>query len=508
MVLYGPIYDIAIIGGGINGAAIARDAAGRGLSVFLCEQDDLAGATSSASTKLIHGGLRYLESYAFRLVHEALAEREILLAAAPHIIRPIRFVLPHHRGLRPRWLLRLGLFLYDHLGGRKLLPPTRAIDLTRDPAGAPIRPEYRRGFEYSDCTVDDSRFVVLTAMDARTHGAAIHPRTRCVIAERERDLWRLSLESAETGATSVISARTLVNAAGPWVADVLDHVVHGHARAHVRLVKGSHIVVRRLFDHDRAYIFQNADRRIVFAIPYRGDFTLIGTTDEDYHGDPSDVEADDAEVAYLLAAVGDYFRRPVTEDMVVWAYSGVRPLYDDGATQAQEATRDYVLDLDAGAGQAPVLSVFGGKITTARRLAEHALEKLAPYVKRGKPWTAGASLPGGNFPVDGGADVVRALRAAYPFVTEAHAWRLLSAYGTRAPLFLAGHRSMADLGYVFGVDLTEAEVAWLMQEEWARTPEDVLWRRSKLGLWFTAEQVAVLDRWMAEARQHVELPVA
>jgi glycerol-3-phosphate dehydrogenase len=508
MVLYGPIYDIAIIGGGINGAAIARDAAGRGLSVFLCEQGDLGSATSSASTKLIHGGLRYLERYAFRLVREGLAEREVLLAAAPHVIRPIRFVLPHHRGLRPRWVLQLGLFIYDHLGGRKLLPPSRTLDLAGDPAGAPLRPEYRPGFEYSDCTVDDSRFVVLTAMDARTHGAAIHPRTRCVIAERERDLWRLSLESEETGATSVVSARTLVNAAGPWVSDVLDHVVHGHAHAHVRLVKGSHVIVRRLFDHDRAYVFQNGDRRIVFAIPYREDFTLIGTTDEDYHGDPADVEADDAEVAYLLAAVSDYLRRPVTEDMVVWTYSGVRPLYDDGASRAQEATRDYVLDIETGAGQAPILSVFGGKITTSRRLAEHALEKLAPYLKVGKPWTAGASLPGGNFPVDGGVDVVRALRAAYPFVAEAHARRLVSAYGTRAPLFLSGHRSMADLGHVFGADLTEAEVAWLMQEEWARTPEDVLWRRTKLGLRFTAPQIADLDDWMAEARQHVALPVA
>lgn len=506
--MYGPIYDIAIIGGGINGAAIARDAAGRGLSVFLCEQADLGGATSSASTKLIHGGLRYLERYSFRLVHEGLAEREVLLAAAPHIIRPIRFVLPHHRGLRPRWFLRLGLFIYDHLGGRNALPPTRSLDLSRDPAGEALRPEYRNAFEYSDCTVDDSRFVVLTAMDARTHGAAIHPRTRCLIAERERDLWQLSLESEETGATSRVSARTLVNAAGPWVADVLDHVVHGHAHAHVRLVKGSHVVVHRLFDHDRAYIFQNADRRIVFAIPYRRDFTLIGTTDEDYHGDPGRIEADDAEVAYLLSAVSDYFRRPVTEDMVVWTYSGVRPLYDDGASKAQEATRDYVLDVEAGAGQAPVLSVFGGKITTARRLAEHALEKLAPYLKIGKPWTAGASLPGGNFPIDGGPDVVRALRAAYPFVTEAHAQRLVSAYGTRAPLFLSGTRSMGDLGHVFGVDLTEAEVAWLMQEEWARTPDDVLWRRTKLGLHFTDRQIADLADWMAEAREHVELPVA
>jgi glycerol-3-phosphate dehydrogenase len=505
--VYGPVYDIAIIGGGINGCGIARDAAGRGLSVFLCERGDLAGATSSASTKLIHGGLRYLEHYAFRLVHEGLAEREVLLTAAPHIIRPIRFVLPHHRGLRPRWILRLGLFVYDHLGGRKLLPPTKSLRLAEDVAGRPLRPAYRYGFEYSDCTVDDSRLVVLNAIDARTRGAIISPRTRCVVAEREGELWKLALES-DRGERRTITARALVNAAGPWVADVLTHVVHGTARAQVRLVKGTHIVVRRAFEHDRAYLFQNADGRIVFAIPYQGDFTLIGTTDEDFHGDPGDVVPDTAEVAYLLAAVSEYFRVPVTEDAVVWAYAGVRPLYDDGASKAQEATRDYALELDADRGHAPVLSVFGGKITTHRRLAEHVLEWLGRYLKIGPKWTAGAPLPGGHFPVGGFDDVVRALRAAYPFVGEAHGRRLVASYGTRAQVMLTGTRSRPDLGRTFGADLTEREVAWMIAEEWATTAEDVLWRRSKLGLRFSPGEIAELDAWMTEQRAGVAAPAA
>ena len=361
-----------------------------------------------------------------RLVHESLAEREVLLRAAPHIIHPMRFVLPHHRGLRPRWFLRLGLFVYDHLGGRRILPATRSVRLDTDPVGKPLRPVYRHGFEYSDCTVDDSRLVVLNAIDARTRGASINPRTRCVVAEREGELWKIALEG-EGGARSTITARALVNTAGPWVADVLAHVVHGNARAKVRLVKGTHIVVRRLFEHDRAYLFQNADGRIAFAIPYERDFTLIGTTDEDFHGNPDEVAPDTAEVSYLLAAVSEYLRQPVGEDAVVWAFAGVRPLYDDGASKAQEATRDYVLELDADGGRAPILSVFGGKITTYRRLAEHSLEWLGRYLKIGPKWTASAVLPGGHFPVDGFEDVMRALRAAYPFVGELHARRLVEA---------------------------------------------------------------------------------
>jgi glycerol-3-phosphate dehydrogenase len=504
----GITYDLAVIGGGINGCGIARDAAGRGLSVFLCDEGDLANATSSASTKLIHGGLRYLERYAFRLVRESLAEREVLLRAAPQIIRPMRFILPLHRGLRPRWLLRLGLFVYDHLGGRRVLPAARTIRLDEDPAGRALQSRFKVAFEYSDCTVDDSRLVVLNAVDARARGASINPRLRCVIAEREGQLWKLSLESSETGERSIVTARALVNAAGPWVADVLDHVIHANARAHVRLVKGSHIVVRRVFDHDRAYVFQNADGRIVFAIPYERDFTLIGTTDEDFHGDPADVGADDAEVAYLTATASDYFREPIGEDAIVWTYAGVRPLYDDGASRAHEATRDYVLELDAANAQPPLLSIFGGKLTTYRRLAEHALEWLEPHLPMGKKWTAKASLPGGHFPVNGGPDLVRALRAAYPFVGAVFAERLVRAYGTRAPQILTGARRAADLGRVFGADLTDAEVAWLISEEWARTAEDVLWRRSKLGLRFSPGEAAALETWMVEARQRVGAPAA
>ncbi len=494
------VYDLAIIGGGINGCGIARDAAGRGLSVFLCEQGDLAGATSSASTKLIHGGLRYLEYCAFRLVREALKEREVLLKSAPNIISPMRFVLPHHRGLRPQWMIRLGLFLYDNLGGRKYLPAAKTIDLTHDPAGKPLQPQYKAAFEYSDCWVDDARLVALNAVDARVHGASINPRVRCVVAEREGQTWKLALESSDSGDRFTIRARALVNAAGPWVADVLGHVVHADAKASVRLVKGSHIVVRKLFNHDRAYVFQNADGRIVFAIPYEHDFTLIGTTDDDYHGDPAEAAADTAEIAYLLATVNDYFRVRVTEEQIVWIYSGVRPLYDDGTASAQEATRDYVLELDAENGQPPVLSVFGGKITTYRRLAEHALEWLKRYVPMSGNWTAGAALPGGGFPVGGVTDLARALAAAYPFLSEAHAVRLARAYGTRAQMILSGARSLSDLGRLFGADLTEAEVRYLMTEEWAQTSDDVLWRRSKLGLRFTPAEVTALSIWMSADR--------
>jgi glycerol-3-phosphate dehydrogenase len=498
--LPGNTYDLAIIGGGINGCGIARDAAGRGLSVFLCDQGDLAGATSSSSTKLIHGGLRYLEYYEFRLVREALAEREVLLRAAPHIIRPLRFVLPHHKGLRPRWLLRLGLFLYDHLGGRRILPPTRPLNLARDPAGEPLKPGYRFAFEYSDCWVDDSRLVVLNAVDARAHGASIKPRTRCVAADRQGTGWTLTLEDVSTGELSTISAGAVVNAAGPWVAEVLANVARANSPAAIRLVKGSHIVVKRLFDHDRAYIFQNADKRIVFAIPYEGDFTLIGTTDIDYHGDPAHQEIEENEIAYLLAAASEYFRAPVTREAIAWTYSGVRALYDDGASSAQEATRDYVLELDAPEGRGPLLSVFGGKITTYRRLAEHALSQLAKHLPTGRPWTAKRALPGGDFAYDGIADLGRSLASSYPFLAEAHLQRLVRTYGTRTVEMIKGARRREDLGRRFGDDLTEAEVSYLMAEEWAETAADVLWRRTKLGLRFNPAEVTVLDQFMAGAR--------
>ena len=493
------VYDLAIIGGGINGCGIARDAAGRGLSVFLCEEGDLGGATSSASTKLIHGGLSRLGRLAFGPLREALRERDLLLAAAPHIVRPMRFVLPHRRGTRPRALIRAGLFLYDHLGGGRRLPRRREVALGGDRRGATLQPDCQTAFEYSDCTVDDSRLVILNAMDARTHGADIRPRVRCVIAEREGTVWRLAME-AESGERYTVTARTLVSAAGPWVADVLNHVVHAHARPRVRMVKGSHIVVPKLYDHDRAYVLQNADGRIVYAIPYQRDFTLIGTTEDDYHGAPSEVAADSAEIAYLIAAIGEYFRRPIFEDDVVWAYSGVRALLDDGETPARVAKRSHVIDIDSAAGQPPLVTILGGRLTTYRRLAEDVLDRLAPFLKIGKKWTVGAALPGGLFPVDGLGDLIRALRAGYSFLAERHAERLAMAYGTRAQAIVSRARSMADLGRLFGADLTEAEVRYLMAEEWAETADDILWRRTKLGLRFSAEEVAGLEEWLRSAR--------
>lgn len=496
-----PIYDLAIIGGGINGCGIARDAAGRGLSVLLCEQGDLGGGTSSTSTKLIHGGLRYLEHYEFRLVREALREREVLLRMAPHIIWPMRFVLPHHGGLRPAWLLRLGLFLYDHLGGRKILPGTRVLDLARDPAGAPLKPSFRRGFEYSDCWVEDSRLVVLNAMDAAARGATVRTRTRLVAAERDGAGWRLSLVDQRDGRRMSVRARILVNAAGPWVGTVLAEAIRANTPARARLIKGSHIIVRKLFDHDRAYIFQNSDGRIIFAIPYEGDFTLIGTTDEEYRGDPRDVAASPAEIKYLCAAASEYFRAPVLPSDVVWTYAGVRPLYDDGASRAQEATRDYVLELEVRKGAAPLLTIFGGKITTYRRLAEAVMERLAPFTRKTHSWTAGQALPGGDFPSDGYEREVARLCADFPFLEEAHARRLVRAYGTRARALLDGARSQADLGLYFGADLTEAEVVYLMDHEWAQSAEDVLWRRSKLGLRISAAEVAALEEFMAVRRR-------
>jgi glycerol-3-phosphate dehydrogenase len=490
------MYDLAIIGGGVNGCGIARDAAGRGLSVLLVEKGDLAGGTSSASTKLIHGGLRYLEHYEFRLVSDALSEREVLWAMAPHIIRPLRFVLPHHRSLRPAWMIRLGLLLYDHLGGRRLLPKSRALDLTSDPAGAPLKHAFRRGFEYSDCWVDDARLVVLNAVDAARRGADIQVRTEMVAAATDTDTWTLTLKHAGTGDTTTATARMVVNAAGPWVEKVLRTRLGRRSRSHVRLVKGSHIVVPRLFEHDRAYIFQNGDGRIVFAIPYESDFTLIGTTDVEFSGDPATVAIERSEIAYLCRAVSTYFERPVDADDVVWHYAGVRPLYDDGDA-AKDVTRDYVLELDAPGDAVPVLNVFGGKITTYRRLAEAALEKLKPWLgNAGPPWTKGAALPGGDFPVTGFAALVGELGSAFPFIPSSMLHRLAHAYGTRTRAMLGSCRTMSDLGAHFGADLYAREVRWLIDEEWARTADDVLWRRSKLGLRLTGAERDALAEWM------------
>ncbi len=499
--LEGATFDVAIVGGGVNGCGIARDATGRGASVILFEQSDLASGTSSSSTKLIHGGLRYLEYYEFRLVREALMEREVLWRIAPHIVWPLRFVLPHHQGLRPQWLLRLGLALYDNIGGRKLLPPTRTLDLRTDPAGARLKPDLVKGFEYSDCWVEDSRLVALNASDAAERGARIRTRTRVMRAERSDGYWLVTSEDTRTGREERIRAKVLINAAGPWVEKVLNGVAGSNSHASVRLVQGSHIVVKRVFQHDRAYIFQNADNRIIFAIPYQNDFTLIGTTDRDYEGDPSKVKASEEEIHYLCSSAGEYFKEPIRREDVVWTYSGVRPLYNDGASKAQEATRDYVLMLDAPDGQPPMLSIFGGKITTYRRLAEAALDKLKDHLPaaRKPAWTGAVPLPGGDFPQTGYEVLVEELCAEYPFMDRALMARLVRAYGTRTRDLMGAARSMRDLGQNFGAGLTEREVLYLMNREWALTAEDVLWRRSKLGLRLTNAQAEALEVFMHNA---------
>lgn len=490
------MYDIAIIGGGVNGCGIARDAAGRGLKVLLAEKSDLASGTSSASTKLVHGGLRYLEHYEFKMVHEALAEREVLLAMAPHIIWPLRFILPHHSALRPAWLIRLGLFLYDHLGGRRILPGSKSVNLKQVPAGAPLQERFSRAFEYSDCWVDDARLVVLNAMDARARGADIRTRTEAVSAQPSNGGWQIDLEDKATGRRDKVRARVLVNAAGPWVDEVLNAKAGLNGKPRIRLVKGSHIVVPKMFDHDRAYIFQNDDRRIVFAIPYERDFTLIGTTDVDYKGDPGSVQIDADEIGYLTRLASSYFKKQVAPRDVVWSYSGVRPLMDDGATAAQEATRDYVLELDQSRG-APLLNVFGGKITTYRRLAEETIAKLSGLLSTGTAWTAGAALPGGDFPVDGVDALVGDVRRTAPGVDATLARRLVRTYGTRAKDIVAGVTNAGKLGRMFGADLSEREVNYLRDQEWAQTADDILWRRTKLGLRLTKEQARDLAAYLA-----------
>lgn len=493
------IFDVFVIGGGINGCGIARDAAGRGYSVALAEMSDFASGTSSGSTKLIHGGLRYLEHYEFRLVREALMEREVLWAMAPHVIWPMRFVLPFHKGgPRPAWLIRLGLFLYDHIGGRKILPATKTLDMTRDPAGAPLKRLFTKAFEYSDGWVDDARLVVLNARDAADRGARIMARTRVVSARREGGRWAIEFENTATGARETIRARMLVNAAGPWVDRVLSEAVGNNDVRNVRLVQGSHIVVKKKFDDPRAYFFQNPDGRIMFAIPYQDEFTLIGTTDRDFTGNPADVRISDAEIDYLCEAASEYFSDPVGREDIVWTYSAVRPLFDDGASKAQEATRDYVLRVENG--DAPLLNVFGGKLTTYRRLAESALEKIGETIgEKGRKWTAGSQLPGGDFPAGGYDDEVAKLKTRYPFLAASHARRLVRLYGTRAAQLLGNAASEAELGKHFGADLYAAEVDWLIGQEWALRAEDVLWRRTKLGLKFSRAQTAELEEYMRGA---------
>ncbi len=494
-----PQYDIFVIGGGINGCGIARDAAGRGYSVALAEMNDLGSGTSSWSTKLIHGGLRYLEHYEFRLVREALMEREVLWSMAPHIIWPLRFVLPHHKGMRPAWLLRLGLFLYDNLGGRKLLPGTKVLDLSNDPVGKPLQEGFSQAFEYSDCWVNDARLVVLNAMDAAKRGADILVRHKVVSAKRDGDHWLITTKDSGSGRQEQARARTIVNAGGPWVDQILANSLGSNHAHNVRLVQGSHIVIKKKYEHEKAYFFQNSDGRIFFAIPYEQDYTLVGTTDRDYDGDPSNVGITDGEVDYLCAGASSYFREPVTRDDIVWTYSGVRPLFDDGASKAQEATRDYVLKAQGENGQPKVLNIFGGKITTYRRLAESMMELVGETIgAKGESWTKGAKLPGGDFPTTGFADLLAETRARYPFLKGAQSERMVKAYGTNINEILGDAVKAADLGKDFGHGLTAAEVSYLMESEWARTADDVLWRRSKLGIRFSAKEKRSLDDWMAK----------
>ena len=516
-------HDLLVIGGGINGCGIARDAAGRGLSVCLLEMADLGGATSASSTKLFHGGLRYLEYFEFRLVREALIEREVLLQAMPHIAWPMRFVLPYHkdmrfdsttptskllstiapwmRGRRPAWRIRLGLFLYDHMGGRRILPSTTRLDLRSAPEGRPLQEKFERAFEYSDCWVEDSRLVVLNARDAERRGATIETREKVLSAEVDNGLWRVTSQNRNTGRKTTRTARMVVNAAGPWVGDVLRGTLKSNSSEGVRLVRGSHIVTPRLFDHDKCYFFQGGDGRIIFAIPYETDYTLIGTTDVEHADATLKPECSDEERNYLLDFINRYISKPISADDVVWTYSGVRPLYDDGADNATAATRDYVLKTDTSRG-APVLNVFGGKITTYRRLAESALTKVASQLPNvGAAWTAGVPMPGGDFPVDGMENLVRELRSKFPFLDQRWALRLIRAYGTDAAVLLGSAACIADLGKDFGASLTEAEVRWLMDNEFAQCAEDIVWRRSKLGLRMTPEQVQALDEWMLAQMQ-------
>ncbi|WP_260295866.1 glycerol-3-phosphate dehydrogenase [Sedimenticola hydrogenitrophicus] len=495
-----PLFDLLVIGGGINGVGVARDAAGRGMQVYLCEKDDLAQHTSSASTKLIHGGLRYLEYYDFKLVRHALQEREVLLRTAPHIIHPMRFILPHHQALRPKWMIRIGLFLYDHLGGRKLLPSSNGVDLRRHPAGAALKSSYRAGFEYSDCWVHDARLVVLSARDAQLRGATVKTHTRCISLARHPSHWEATLRDERNGVVTRVQARAVVNAAGPWVEQVLASGVAVGRTKGVRFVKGSHIVVPKLFDHEYAYIFQHADGRVLFAIPFEQDYTLLGTTDIELASLPDKSEITPDEVEYICQAVSEYFSKPVRSADVVWSFSGVRPLYDDAASNASKVTRDYNLHLDRGhldREQAPILSIFGGKITTYRKLAEEVLDLLSGCLPiEGGAWTAESNLPGGDMADADFRHFLAMAQKRYPELPEALIAHYVGHYGTDLHLLLAGCRQLIDLGLHFGNQLYEQEVRYLMRYEFAESAEDVVWRRTKQGMGMTPEQIAALDEWM------------
>lgn len=486
-------YDVVVVGGGVNGTGIAMDAAGRGLNVLLCEMNDLASATSSNSSKLIHGGLRYLEHYEFRLVREALAERESLLRNSPHIMWPMRFRLPYRAHLRPAWMIRAGLFLYDHLAKRELLPGSRSI---RFDSGGPLKPEITRGFEYSDGWVDDARLVVLTALKAQASGATVLTRTKCVGASRGSNLWTVTLENTVDGSTRTVTAKTIVNASGPWVSRLFSETLAMPSPKAIRMVKGSHIVVPRLNKGTEAYILQNGDGRIVFVIPYEDTFSLIGTTDVEYEGDPQKARISPEETRYLIDIVNDHFRKQLSEDDVVWSYSGVRPLMDDEQQPAQKASRDYAFEVDAAAGKAPLISVFGGKITTYRKLAEAATEKLCQFFpSAGGPWTRQAVLPGGDFTDHG--SLTTELHARWPWLPESLLSRYVRTYGTRTQNVIGQARTLDDLGPCFTGNLYRREVDYLMAEEWAMTADDILWRRTKQGLYATDEQVRELSSYIA-----------
>jgi glycerol-3-phosphate dehydrogenase len=488
--------DLFVIGGGINGAGIARDAAGRGLKVVLCEKDDLAQGTSSRSGKLVHGGLRYLEYYEFRLVREALIEREVLLNAAPHIIWPMRFVLPHSPQDRPAWLVRLGLFLYDHLGGRKKLPGTRTLDLKRDPEGIPLLDQYTRGFEYSDCCVDDARLVVLNAVDAAERGATVLTRTAATSARREDGAWSV-VTTSTTGETRTFRARCLVNAAGPWVTDIINHVAGSNSRRNVRLVKGSHIIVSKFWAGANAYLVQNHDKRVIFINPYEDDKALIGTTDLAYEGRAEDVTADDKEIDYLLAAVNRYFKEKLRREDVLHSFSGVRPLFDDGKGNPSAVTRDYVFDLDETGG-APLLNVFGGKITTFRELAERGLHRLQHiFPKMGADWTEKAPLPGGDIPDADYESFANGLRETYPWMPRKLVHHYGRLYGARTKDLVGTAGSLADLGEHHGGLLYEAEVRYLVAKEWAQTTDDILLRRTKHYLHLTEAEKTAFANWFS-----------
>ncbi|MGH8660304.1 MAG: glycerol-3-phosphate dehydrogenase [Burkholderiales bacterium] len=490
-------YDLLVVGGGINGAGIARDAAGRGRSVLLVEKDDLGAHTSSASSKLIHGGLRYLEQLEFRLVAESLAEREVLLRIAAHLVRPVRFIVPHVPQLRPRWMIRTGLFLYDHLGRRTRLPGSQAVRLDRPPYSAGLKPEYRHGFIYSDCCVDDARLVVANARDARARGARILTRTECIAARREGNLWRARLRGREGGLE--VTARAIVNAAGPWVKVVLNERLSQPSRDNVRLVRGSHIVLPRLYEGDHAFILQNDDRRVVFMIPYEERYTLVGTTDVAHDGDPGRPEPSVAEVEYLCRAANRYLRVAVSPAEVLWRYAGVRPLYDDGSASPSAVTRDYVLRLDADQDAAPVLSVFGGKITTYRRLAEHAIEKFAPWFPdMGPAWTAEAPLPGATIPRGNGVRFAQHLEERYPRLPRSLLRALARRHGALAYDVLGITATVAELGRNFGADLYEHEINYLIEYEWAASAEDVLWRRTKAGLQLDRDQREAVAHYLGQ----------